>query len=72
MSEMKIQVKYTPTEWVKGVEDWGFWYCQHPSQHIESITNDYMTLNGASQNESEVVVCDSCDAWHDDLGGWNE
>ena len=56
---MNIQVKYQPTHYILD----GEWECQHESTHLESFTTDYMTFEGADQFETDINVCDSCEAW---------
>jgi hypothetical protein len=60
-----ITVNYIPTEYVLGF-DWAF-ECTHQNPKIEVVANDYMTLEGAKQYESEVVVCEDCESYFNEI-----
>lgn len=61
---MKINVTYIPTG-TRTMED-GEFYCEHENTHYEIVEVDTMRDGEHDTYNSEIEICDDCDAEVDD------
>ena len=63
---MHINVTHIPVEYAIAEDSWEM-ECQHVSTHIEEAVQNYMTFDGPDQRSYDIIVCDECDAYYNDV-----